>query len=221
MPSKPTYKELEQKVKQLERETEKRLREAYEIIKRSPAVTFLWKNIEGWPVEFVSENVRELLGYSAEDFISGRVLYTKVVHPDDLGRVEGEVANFSIGKERNSFTHEPYRIVTQDGKIKWLADRTYINRDEKGKITHYQGLVLDITERKLAEKALQESEERYRSLFQNNHAAMLLIDPNSANIIDANPAAVTFYGWTQEELTQKKLLILTPYRAGRCFRKWN
>jgi len=37
--------------------TEKRLREAYEIIKRSPAVAFLWKNIEGWPVEFVSENV--------------------------------------------------------------------------------------------------------------------------------------------------------------------
>jgi PAS domain S-box-containing protein len=75
--------------------TEKRLREAYEIIKRSPAVAFLWKNIEGWPVEFVSENVMELLGYSTDDFVSDRVLYAKVVHPDDLERVAAEVANFS------------------------------------------------------------------------------------------------------------------------------
>ena len=135
--------------------TEKRLREAYEIIKRSPAVTFLWKNIEGWPVEFVSENVMELLGYSADDLVSGRVLYVKVVHPDDLERVAGEVANFSIGKERKRFTHEPYRIVTKDGKIKWLADRTYIRRDEKGKITHYQGIVSDISDQVRAEKELE------------------------------------------------------------------
>ena len=81
--------------------TENRLRKAYEIINRSQTVTFLWKNIEGWPVEFVSENVMELLGYSADDFVSGRVLYTKVVHPDDLERVVEEVVNFSIGKKRN------------------------------------------------------------------------------------------------------------------------
>jgi PAS domain S-box-containing protein len=135
--------------------TEKRLREAYEIIKRSPAVAFLWKNIEGWPVEFVSENVMELLGYSTDDFVSDRVLYAKVVHPDDLERVAGEVANFSIGKERKRFTHEPYRIVTKDGKIKWLADRTYIRRDEKGKITHYQGIVSDISDQVRAEKELE------------------------------------------------------------------
>ena len=148
--------------------TEKRLREAYEIIKRSPAVAFLWKNIEGWPVEFVSENVMELFGYSVDDFVSGRVLYAKVVHPDDLERVAGEVANFSIRKKRKRFTHEPYRIVTKDGQIKWLADRTYIRRDEKGKITYYQGIVSDITERKRAEKKLEnqtnELNERVKEL---------------------------------------------------------
>jgi len=102
----------------------------------------------------------ELFGYSTDDFVSGRVLYAKVVHPDDLERVAGEVANFSIGKERKRFTHEPYRIVTKDGKIKWLADRTYIRRDEKGKITHYQGIVLDITERKRAEETLMQERNK-------------------------------------------------------------
>ncbi|MBC2710175.1 MAG: PAS domain S-box protein, partial [Desulfosarcina sp.] len=127
----------------------------YDIINRSPAVTFLWKNIEGWPVEFVSENVKKLFGYSGNDFISGRISYAKVVHPDDLERVAGEVANFSIGEESKRFTHEPYRIVTKDGKIKWLDDRTFIRRSDKGKITHYQGIVLDITKRKRAEEELE------------------------------------------------------------------
>jgi len=60
----------------------------------------------------------------------------------------------------------------------------------------------DITERKLSEQALIESEQRYHALFQNNHAVMLLINPNNGEIVDANPAASTFYGWTLPELTQ-------------------
>lgn len=53
--------------------------------------------------------------------------------------------------------------------------------------------------------ALIESEKRYRSLFEDNHVAMMLIDPENGNIIDANPAAVTFYGWTHKELTAKSM----------------
>lgn len=131
---------------------ERHLQEAYDIINESPAVTFLWKNMEGWPVEFVSENVMKLFGYTATDFVSGKVSYTEVVHTEDLERVAGEVAGFSIGKEHERFSHEPYRIVTKDGKVKWLDDQTFIRRDKKGKITHYQGIVLDITERKELEE---------------------------------------------------------------------
>ena len=77
------------------KQTENALREAYSIINRSPAVAFLWKNLEGWPVEFVSDNVMELFGYTAEEFTSGQVSYAKTVHPDDLERVAKEVATFS------------------------------------------------------------------------------------------------------------------------------
>ena len=73
---------------------EKALQEAYSIINRSPAVAFLWKNLEGWPVEFVSDNVMELFGYAAEEFTSGQVSYAKTVHPDDLERVAERGNNF-------------------------------------------------------------------------------------------------------------------------------
>ena len=141
-------------------QTENALQEAYSIINRSPAVAFLWKNQEGWPVEFVSDNVMQLFGYAAKEFTSGQVSYAMTVHPDDLARVANEVAGFSNEKERTGFVHKPYRIITKDGKVRWLDDRTYIRRDNEGIITHYEGIVVDITDSMQAARALRESEEK-------------------------------------------------------------
>ena len=79
---------------------------------------FLWKNTEGWPVEFVSVNVAALSGYETVDFTSGKISYLDVIHPEDLKRVSGEVAKFSSEKGRDRFNHEPYRIIAKDGTVK-------------------------------------------------------------------------------------------------------
>lgn len=63
----------------------------------------------------------------------------------------------------------------------------------------------DITDRKKAEDKLRESEERYKSIFVDSKSVMLLIDPSSADIIDANPAACNYYGWTYAELRKMKI----------------
>lgn len=77
----------------------------------------------------------------------------------------------------------------------------------------------DITESKQVEKALRESEERYKSLFINNHSVMLLIDPESANIVDANPAAISFYGWRHEELARKKITDINTFTERQVFQE--
>jgi two-component system, cell cycle sensor histidine kinase and response regulator CckA len=141
-------------------QAEKALQEAYSIINRSPAVAFLWKNLEGWPVEFVSENVRELFGYSAEEFISGQVLYLMTIHPDDLERVADELATCSNRKESTDIGHQPYRIISKDGKEKWIEDRIYIRRDKKGDITHYEGIVVDISDNMQAAEAVRKNNEK-------------------------------------------------------------
>ncbi|AKB86098.1 sensory transduction histidine kinase [Methanococcoides methylutens MM1] len=64
------------------------------VINNSPAVVFLCKTEEGWPVEFVSDNVVKL-GYSVEDFESGCVKYADIIHPDDLEYVNSEVVKNS------------------------------------------------------------------------------------------------------------------------------
>lgn len=63
----------------------------------------------------------------------------------------------------------------------------------------------DITGRVDAEKALRASEERYRSVFQNNYAIMVLIDADDGRIVDANPAAARFYGWSRGQLQQMNI----------------
>ncbi len=123
------------------------------ILTASPVVVFLWKNEAGWPVEVVSENVKDIFGYSAEEFISGAVRYTQVIHPDDLERVAHEVERHSRDRGTDGFMQE-YRIVSKDGAVRWLDDRTFIRRDAWETITHYQGAVLDITDRKRAEERI-------------------------------------------------------------------
>jgi len=82
-----------------------------------------------------------------------------------------------------------------------------------------KGLEREIAERKRVEKELRESEQRYKSLFKNNHSVMLLIDPESADIVDANPAACSFYGWSQEELTSMKITDINMMPKEQVFQE--
>ena len=144
------------------KKTEERLKQASAIINRSPAVAFLWKNAPGWPVEFVSENVKRLFGYSAKDFTSGKVPFAEVVHSDDLARVGKEVENHSKDEGTSQFTQE-YRIITKDKQEKWIEDKTLIRRNSNGKAIYYEGIICDITERKRAEKELVLAREKLAS----------------------------------------------------------
>ena len=135
------------------------LKEAYDIIKRSSSVAFTWKNAEGWPVEFVSENVQRLLGYEAEEFIMGKVSYTDCIHVQDLSRVLEEVARMSAQEKRSEFVHEPYRLIAKDGSEKFVRDWTFIVRDNDGRITHYKGIVEDITDQQKLEAQLEQAQK--------------------------------------------------------------
>lgn len=135
------------------KKAEQSLEEAYEIINTSPAVIFLWKNEKKWPVEFVSENVNNLFGYTSEEFMSGKITYADIVHKDDLKDLLGEVQQYRDEKRKRKIKHEPYRIITKSGKIKWIDGRTFFRRNKMGLTTHHQGVVLDISElRKLEEQ---------------------------------------------------------------------
>ncbi|MFZ7104718.1 MAG: PAS domain S-box protein, partial [Peptococcaceae bacterium] len=158
------------------KKAEERLRHAYQIINESRIVAFIWKNEENWPISFVSENVKRLWGYKVEDFLSGKVPYTSIVYPEDLNRVEKEVLNAGNNPAVTSFEHEPYRIITSEGKIIWISDKTEIIRDENGNIIQYQGVIEDISEKKMADEAIHSYVLKIDNMTRNLHGGILMIN---------------------------------------------
>ncbi len=179
------------------------------VVNNSPAVVFLWKNEEKWPSEFVSENVVQF-GYTVKDFISGRVLYGDIIHPDDLKRVENSLKE-RIRKGEVDFNIE-YRIFTKVGDIRWVNERAFIQRSPDGEVTYFQGLVLDVTERKENEEALRKSLETQKLLrtIINNSQAVAFLWENKENLpivyISEN---VTKFGYRAEDFTSGKI----PYKS--------
>lgn len=141
------------------KQAEKARDEAYKIINNSPMVAFIWKNETGWPVEFVTDNIETVLGYQAYELLSGTIQYELLIHPEDRERVMQETVDYSLDENCEAFIHHPYRLFTKTGRIRWMDDRTYIKRNQVGEITHYHGVLLDITDRKRMEEIMVQNEK--------------------------------------------------------------
>ncbi len=148
MPTEPAEDETERLREEL-LETRKRLRDFKALINRSPAAVFLWRVTAGRPVEFVCGNVTQF-GYTRKEFLDGDVSWTAIIHPDDIACLEKEKEECAA-RGIDKFTRE-YRIFTRSGEIRWIEDRTVAIRDERGITTHYQGVLLDVTDRKRLEE---------------------------------------------------------------------
>jgi PAS domain S-box-containing protein len=172
-------------------------------------VRVFWKDLEG---KFLGCNAsfardsgfstpNELIG--KDDFQMGWKREAELYRADDRQVIETGVPK--IGFE------EPQ--TTPDGDCRWLRTSKIPLRDDEGHTIGVLGTYEDITPRKEADIALQESEARFRSLFENNHTVMFVIDPESGAIVDANPAAAAYYGWSRDELITKKIAAINTLTA--------
>ncbi len=124
--------------------------------------------------------------------------FSSRVHPDDRER---DRYHINRGMKTGEAWDIEYRINARDGKLKHIHAKGESVRDKTGRIVELVGTAQDITQRKKAELLLKEREQVYRSMFDNNNSVMLLIDPATGSIVDANPSACAFYGHGKERLT--------------------
>ncbi len=183
------------------KEREEQLEQLQNIVDRSPVVAITWAVGEGWPVDFVSESTRQF-GYTPRQFMSGELDFVDVVHPDDVCRVGKEITR-AVEDGRDSVSHE-YRILTADGDVRWIDDRTTVVRDENGEVVRFDGILLDITERKLTEEALRDSEERYRLLAENTVDVIWTMAPDMT-FTYVNAAIEELTGFTADEWVGTRL----------------
>jgi diguanylate cyclase (GGDEF)-like protein/PAS domain S-box-containing protein len=148
----------------------------------------------------VNQRICEITGYTTEELIgkSSRMLYPSQKEYDFVGKTKyDQIMTTGTGVVETCWQRK-------DGSVRdiWLASSPLDPSDLSQGVTF---TALDITDHKRAENALIESEARYRSLFENNHAVMLVLDPTTGAVVDANPAAASWYGWARDEFCQKNI----------------
>jgi len=144
-------------------------------------------NEEKW-----SEEVKEIFGVGdITDHVPGYADFIRRVHPDDRPRLEqAQARTLNEGLEYNA----EFRIVLADGGIRWVNSRGNVLRDATGKPLVLTGLTMDITDRKQAEIAMREAEEKYRSIFENA-ADGIFQSTLDGQYLSANPALARIYGY--------------------------
>lgn len=116
--------------------------------------------IDGTPVETVHGlGCFAITGYSPDEFSANSYLWLNMVHEEDRPAVLKHVANILAGHDVAALEH---RIIRKDGVVRWVRNTPVCQYDAEGKLVAYDGLIQDITDRKLAEESLRRGEEKYR-----------------------------------------------------------
>jgi PAS domain S-box-containing protein len=146
---------------------------------------------------YVTRSVSAILGYFPADLVGSSP--HDYVHPDDVERIRIDSHN-RTSEGITVATRLEYRFRKKDGSYTWLQSHTTPILNSAGSIVKLFTVSRDISDRKQTEQALLDIEDTYRQLFMSSPAIRLTIDPISGYILDANQAAIDFYGYTAVEL---------------------
>jgi PAS domain S-box-containing protein len=130
------------------------------------------------------------------------------IHPEDRPRLLSSFQE-AIDRRADSWQDE-YRLLLPGGSTRHVFDRVYILKDESGRPVRMIGAVLDVTARKEAERALRESEERYRLLFEGNPQSMWVYDLETLRFLAVNNAAIHTYGYSRDEFLGMTVKDIRP-----------
>ncbi len=152
--------------------------------------------------------VEKITGYSEKDFIEGDLSWDKLVLPEDLGILMAIRDELESTPGFSSVLE--YRIKNKNDEIRWIRQHVQNIGPGEGEPFIVQGSLHDITENKLIEENLRESEQKFKSLFEGIPDAVFVADPDTQNIVDCNEQAELLLGCPREEVLSKKVLDLHP-----------
>jgi PAS domain S-box-containing protein len=159
-------------------------------------------------VQFVSPQVENIIGYHPEEFIQDRKLWARLIHPDDQPAVYADTLQILTHQETRT---RQYRICHKFSREwHWIEDTVVPQCDAAGNVIRLFGVARDVTQRKLSEIALRESETRFRSVVASLDEGLFITDL-ADTVLFANERFVTMTGYMLEEIIGKKTSgILLP-----------
>lgn len=148
-------------------------------------------------VTYVSPNIRQFSGYSPSEVIGRN--FVEFVHPEDLPERMEQFERILGGIRQAT----EYRLFTKDGDIRWARTNARPIR-RGGRVVGVQGILVDITDRKMIEAALVQSEEKYRILIQHAKDAIFVLQGDHCKFM--NPVATEILGYTYESIAERPFI---------------
>ena len=166
---------------------------------------------------FIHGAVEEITGYTEDEFITGKLIWKNIIHPDDLVIFYSDdekklhtVPNYSFERE--------YRIVRKDGQIFWIHEFIQSVADENGIPSTLRGVIYNITGRKREEEKLHQSEEKFRAYIERAPVAVFVSDLNG-RFLDFNPAITDLLGYEAAALKQMNIINIYPEEEHEGIRR--
>ena len=168
---------------------------------------------------YISPQIEAITGYTPAEWMSSSNFWDEIVHPEDLEYLNAEDA-------RTNLTGEPfraeYRIYTRDRRVLWILDEAILICDDTGRPLFWQGVMHDISDKKLAEKAQQESQARFTTIFNTSPISISITRLADGRLVEVNPAFEEMFGYTRAEIvgrTSRELNVWADYaERGRLLR---
>ncbi len=159
----------------------------------------IWDWKPGTNEVFYSKIWKQHVGYEDHELKSEFTTWEKLLHPDDSERMHRAVENY-LKNPRGRFIEE-FRMRHKNGTYRWIRNEAASLKNEQGNIVRMFGVHTDITEKKEAEEALKESEERHRLIFESVNDAIFICNENG-RIVEINPAGCRIYGYSKDEFLE-------------------
>ncbi len=149
------------------------------LVEQMPAITYIEALDAGerdTNLTYVSPQIEDLFGFSAEEWMADPDIFVRLLHPEDRERV---LAADELTERTGEPFREEYRQFAKDGSVVWVRDEAVLVRDEEGRPLYWQGIIFDITEQKRVEDALRKQNEYLASLHETTLGLIERLDPTS------------------------------------------
>jgi two-component system cell cycle sensor histidine kinase/response regulator CckA len=191
------------------KESERRFRTVFD----SAPIGIVIASSEGYFLQ-VNDRFARMLGYSSDEL--GQMSFLNVTHPEDLP--DSQRLSRQAGNGEINFYIAEKRYLKKDGNAVWGRVRATAVRDGNGAVKYWLGLIEDITEHKIAEQAVRESEEKYRNILEGIEEGYFEVDLKG-NLTFYNSAMCNILGYTADELKTKNNRDYTSPKTARKIAK--
>lgn len=175
------------------------------ILSTSPVIIYTCNPKAVYEATFVSENVVDLLGYTAEEWLADTEFWTRCLHPEDASKIlQKEKPLLETGR----FVCE-YRFLNKNGDYRWILDEQRLIYSEQGELVNIVGYMADISDRKQTDLLLQSQKQFLRQLIDTIPHLIFVKDRESRFVL-ANRAIADFYGTTVKALIGNTSDLFNP-----------